>query len=391
MIEPHATGHHAAYLRWVVEGIAEQGWRVVVATTPAALEHPLLADLRQGRGGVELLFASFPSPGAGAPGGLAIVRNELAHWWALRRLVRAESQRGDVAGVVLPYLDYCFFACGVLGVPDSRVPWHVISMRLSAVDTSAASGIPWKWHLLRRLLSARSLRTLFSICPSVRTLPAGWLTNEMAERLRYLPDPAEHRGVADRDAARGALGIPSGRPAVLVFGSIDERKGLDRLVEALVADSALAQYVLVIAGKQSESLKRALAAPLAALKHRHSVIEMDHVLDDEEQVRVFAAADVVWLGYDRHTFMSGVLVLAGRARLPVVATDIGEVGAFVREHGMGVLIERQGVDGVCGALRLLIDESARRRFGERAAIAVASHTPENFKQLLAEALAAADE
>jgi glycosyltransferase involved in cell wall biosynthesis len=385
VVEPHATGHHATYLRWIVEAVAEQGWRPVVLTTAHALEHPLLAQLQTDRG-VEVRAIEFPSPGSAAPGVLAIVRSELVHWWAIRRVVRAEVARSGVAAVVLPYVDYCFFACCVLGMPDSSVPWHVISMRLSAADTARASGVPWKWRLTRSLLSAAALRTVFAISPSVRALPEGWLTGAMAARLRYLPDPAEQRSRVERDAARGRLGLAPDRVAILVFGSVDERKGLGRLVEALAVEAALEPYVLVVAGKRSAALDRMLAAPLAVLRDRQRLIELNHVLDDAEQALVFAAADVVWLGYERHAFMSGVLVLAGQAGLPVVATDEGEVGAFVRGHDMGPLIEPQGGASVSAALRALLEEPARRRWGERAAAAVAEHTPENLQRALVAAL-----
>lgn len=386
IVEPHASGHHATYLRWVVEGVIARGWTAVVATTAEALEHPQLQNLACARGGVELRTIDFSVPVSANIGRLDIVRQELAHWWAIRRVVRAEVARGTVSAVVLPYVDYCFFACCALGVPDPRVPWHMISMRLTVTAAPMAT-IPWKWRLARRLLQARSLGTLFAISPSVRRVPAAWLTSEMSRRLRYLPDPAEQRGSVDRNAARARLGLGPDRIAVLVFGSIDERKGLNRLGDALAADPALEPYVVVVAGKQSATLQQALAAePFVSLRRQRRVIEMDRVIDDAEQALVFAAADIVWLGYEGHMYMSGVLVLAGLAALPVVATDDGEVGAFVREQEIGLLIEARGNESVCTALRRLLDEPLRHTFGRRVCAALASHTPADFKHALIAAI-----
>src|SRR5690606_23421565 len=100
-------------------------------------------------------------------------------------------------------------------------------------------------------------------------------------------------------------------------------------------------------------------------------------------------ADAVWLGYESHHYMSGVLVLAGLAGLPVVATDEGEVGAFVREHEMGALIDRAGVESVRAALAALADAPARARWGLRASTAVAEHTRANLKRAPAAAVRAA--
>jgi len=118
------------------------------------------------------------------------------------------------------------------------------------------------------------------------------------------------------------------------------------------------------------------------------LIELDRTLDDVEQTLVFAAADVAWLGYERHTFMSGVLVIAGCSALPVVATDFGETGAFVRRHGMGLLVEANGTESVGDALFALTDATLRRELGSRSKAAVEDHTPQRMKQALIDAIAA---
>lgn len=375
-------------MRWVVEAIVERGWVAVVATTKKALEHPLLRGLAHAGERVELRIIDTELPVGALDGRLAVIRSELVYWQSMRAVVRAERARADVSAVVLPYVDYCFFACCVLGVPYGGVPWHAISMRLSAVGETAAKA-PWRWRLARRLLSSPSLSTLFAISPSVQTLPSAWLTRAMAAKLRYLPDPAEHRGGADRAAARSRLGLMPDQLAVLVFGSIDERKGVGRLAAALAGDARLARYVLVVAGAQTPQLRAAAGSgALAELRSRRRLIELDRTLDDAEQNLVFAAADVAWLGYERHIFMSGVLVLAGHSALPVVATDVGETGAFVRRHGMGLLIEVNGTDSVRDALLALADAAVRRNLGSRSKAAVEEHTPQRLKQALIDAIAA---
>lgn len=388
IIEPHSSGHHSTYLRWVVEAVTERGWTAVVVTTAEALEHPLLASL------VEMPHVELRTRHAKFPSGVTsnrvhIIRRELVYWRAIRAIVRTELARGPLTAVVLPYLDYCFFACGVLGVPWAGLPWHVVSMRVSVLEGQSEGGVHWKWRLLRRLLSARSLRTLFSINPSVRRPPPGWLDAQALAKLRYLPDPAEYRGTVDRSAARAALGLKASQLAVLVFGTIDERKGLGRVAAALAADAALGSYMLVVAGKQSAAIQESLAhGPLAELRSQRRLVTLDRVLDDAEQAQVFAAADVVWLGYESHTYMSGVLVLAGHARLPVVVADEGEIAEFVRAHDCGTLVEVAGTSTVCDALRRLHDEPARDELGRRLQAAVADHTPDNFKRELVAAIAA---
>jgi glycosyltransferase involved in cell wall biosynthesis len=380
VIEPHSAGHHAAYLRWVVEAIVERGWVAVVATTGKALEHPQLRGFARASENVELRLIDAEWPTGIVHGRVEIARRELAYWRSIRSIVRAEQAKADLSAVVLPYLDYCFFACCVLGMPYGGVPWHAIAMRLSAVTAAKPGRVPWRWRLARRLLSARSLSTLFSISPSVQTLPQAWLASATAAKLRYLPDPAEHRGALDRAEARSRLGLEPDQLAVLVFGSIDERKGVARLAAALAGDARLDRYVLVVAGAQTPELRAAQASgAMEELRRRGRLIAFDRTLSDAEQTWLFAAADVAWLGYERHLFMSGVLVLAGHSALPVIATDFGETGAFVRRHGMGLLVDASGSDSVCGALVALMDAATRREFGARSKAAVEEHSPRRLK------------
>jgi glycosyltransferase involved in cell wall biosynthesis len=388
VLEPHSPGHHATYLRWIVEAIVARGWTAVVATTDKAMQHPLLGDLAQRGEGVEIRIVDADMPLGAISGRIEVMRRELLYWLAMRDVVRAEHASHALDAVVLPYLDYCFFTCCILGVPYGGVPWHVISMRLSAVGAASGDGVPWRWRLVRRLLSSRSLATLFAISPSVRDLPTSWFSRSMTMKLQYLPDPAEQRGGVDRGAARARVGLRPEQLAVLVFGSIDERKGLGRLAAALAADSRLGDYVLIVAGAQAPDIRAAATeGALAQLRAAGRLIVLDRTLDDAEQALVFAAADVAWLGYERHAFMSGVLVLAGQAALPVIATDFGEIGVFVRRHRIGLLVDAEGDQSVRDALAALLNPALRNELGAQSLAALKGHTPERLKELLIAAIA----
>ena len=45
IIEPHTSGHHAAYLRWIVEGALQRGYHLSVATYETSLNHPVIHSL----------------------------------------------------------------------------------------------------------------------------------------------------------------------------------------------------------------------------------------------------------------------------------------------------------------------------------------------------------
>jgi glycosyltransferase involved in cell wall biosynthesis len=85
--------------------------------------------------------------------------------------------------------------------------------------------------------------------------------------------------------------------------------------------------------------------------------------------------------------MSGVLVLAGMAGLPVVGTNSGEIGHCIESYKMGVTVDVKGTVDLAAGLRRLVDGETRRHMGSRGRKAFAGHTVENFGELVLDAFA----
>jgi glycosyltransferase involved in cell wall biosynthesis len=130
---------------------------------------------------------------------------------------------------------------------------------------------------------------------------------------------------------------------------------------------------------QSHDVRQKLQSPLySQWRVKNKLIVLDRFLNDSEQVAMFAAADVVWVGYRNHAYMSGVLVLAGRAGLAVVGTKDGEIGRLIERHCLGLAIRANQPAEIAGALLKLLDGEMRADMGERGRLLFATHTVENF-------------
>ena len=383
IVEPHADGHHASYVRWLVQAIVERRWSAVIATTAEATNHPslrtIVADFRDVSWH---LIEDIPRYAGWAGRHLRLMRREFAYWSEFRRIADEASAKNSIDAIILPYVDYCFFALACLGSPFRRFPWCAISMRLS-VNREASKGnaaVPLKWRAARRLLGGSNLKALFVINPSVKDVPVKWCSPLMLSKIRYLRDPAEpQRMSVSPRASRSALGIEDGDVAVLVFGSIDERKGIDALLRTLAAYESLRNFRVILAGRQSEAVQSEIrAGRYAQLQLRNRLIMIDRFLTEAEQAMVFTAADVVWVGYWRHVYMSGVLVLAGKAGLPVVGTRDGEIGRLIADYKLGVSARVDVPSELEAALRAMLDARERVAMGKRGQAAFAGHSIENF-------------
>lgn len=172
-------------------------------------------------------------------------------------------------------------------------------------------------------------------------------------------------GEGDREAARGALGMPDGAPAVLLFGQLRADKGLADLLRAAADVEGLH---VVIAGQDTGGL--AEVAPLLAdstLARRVHVREGFVPID--EAADLFAAADAVVLPYPRAS-QSGVLLLAYGFSRPVVAYPVGGLAEAVVDGETGWLCARPDVEALVDALGAVVDagaaECARRGAAGRA-------------------------
>ena len=131
--------------------------------------------------------------------------------------------------------------------------------------------------------------------------------------------------------ARKRLGLGAEDRVMLAFGLISPYKGLEYLVEALgLLRKEKKNLTLVIAGriKECPDYWEKIRALIDREQVNNQVVtHLRHIPDDEVEV-FFKAADVLVMPY-RGIFQSGVVFLAYRFGLPVIATDVGSLKEVV--------------------------------------------------------------
>lgn len=149
-------------------------------------------------------------------------------------------------------------------------------------------------------------------------------------RMRVIPNGVDSREwpsvtPAERTAARRRLALPMDRPILAYVGSLTPEKGVETAIFAL---KYLAGYTLLIAGDGPERSR------LESLADQRVTFA-----GAMEQVRdAYAAADVIVLPSVSEG-VPAVLIEAGIAGLPVVASDVGGNPSVVVEGVTGYLID----------------------------------------------------
>ncbi|HEY1805445.1 MAG TPA: glycosyltransferase family 4 protein [Terracidiphilus sp.] len=142
--------------------------------------------------------------------------------------------------------------------------------------------------------------------------------------------------------AKHRLSIRTDDRTILFYGRIVPYKGLECLVEAfhhLARRDARAR--LIIAGEPMKGFEEYIKRIRRAIANEESsdriLCRLEFIPDHETEL-YFKAADVVVLPY-KNIFESGVLFLAYRFGLPVIASNVGSFGAEIAKGKTGLVFE----------------------------------------------------
>jgi glycosyltransferase involved in cell wall biosynthesis len=170
-------------------------------------------------------------------------------------------------------------------------------------------------------------------------------------------DLAPQPSPEDVAAERRRLGNPE--LLLVSYGAIRPYKGIDLALDALARVRGSVR--LVVAGR-FWSGKDQLIRQAARLGDR---VELrDGYVSNEETALLFAASDAALLTY-RAASQSGVVALAFAHERPVLVTDVGGLGAAVRDGRDGIVVPPLRPDLIAHAIERLADDHLRLREGVR--------------------------
>jgi glycosyltransferase involved in cell wall biosynthesis len=338
LFDPLVGGHHIEYATYLARCLLEAGDQVgFVAWRP----HPLLEALE--RVGVTLYYAAPEARGPVGPRfvtrlrqsaqalactlrlakrdqfdvvhNLYVDRGELPMAWALRR--RRECPAQVFATLFWPYFVYLE---GIRHRGPAKRLFHTANRRV-----------------LASMLSRGALNGLFVHTEDIRNLLLKAVGNPaLADSIHVVPDPAAMPPPdLSQDQARRLLGLPLDRPLVLFFGSLRREKGWDILLRSVPLLKG--NVSVVLAGHADSQVAAEVERTVPIVPSQRLEARLARV-NEEDVDRYFVAADLVVVPYRRvYVGTSGVLQRAAAAGRPVVAAEVGQIGAIVRRHGLGVV------------------------------------------------------
>jgi glycosyltransferase involved in cell wall biosynthesis len=156
---------------------------------------------------------------------------------------------------------------------------------------------------------------------------------------------------ASTSELRARFRLPSHGPVVLFFGSLRRNKGLEVLLRALRRAPSVHLFVAGVPASGSEPGVEWYQRLARHIGVDARITWLTRYVGDDEVADVFGSADVVALPYLRSfAAQSSVLSIAATFGVPVIASDVGEMGREIRERSLGIYVQAESIEALGDAL-----------------------------------------
>jgi glycosyltransferase involved in cell wall biosynthesis len=152
--------------------------------------------------------------------------------------------------------------------------------------------------------------------------------------------------VISKKDARYYLGIQEDKIVILHFGALHGGKDIETVIQAV---KHIPDVILLQVGKVTSSIN--VQAMVQNLGLQDRVIIKDYYVPESEKGYYFAAADAAVLSYKKDFLQAtGMLWEIARYGLPSIASNVGELGYFVKNYDLGLTFEAEDADSLKKAL-----------------------------------------
>jgi hypothetical protein len=365
--ELQSDGHHARYLRWVIESGAFQNSELIVAGPRSLFEHSEMAPMLGRIVPIEIDIDSATASLVNNFSVSGLFRKHLAFRTLYINALHEAQKRGTVDLIVIPYVDHTLYTWATLGTGFGDTPWTGISMlpmfhlpRIKGMIVPKRSADRIREKLYRRLLHDRNLKMLFTIDPEMIEFASTHFSAEERSRLTYLPDPSVQYELLPRVSSRAELGIPEDAYLVVLYGALHPRKGIEPLICGANAAGCPSKVHVLLAGRQDNEVRQILESRDANdLETTGRLHVFDKYIDDHVEKLILSSADCMWIGYKKFFRMSGILVLAARHALTCIYTREGLIGHLGRKFNLGPEVDSDQFSTVTNALAELANQPGK--------------------------------
>jgi hypothetical protein len=373
IFEPNNDGHSLHHVRNIMIGLRDCSQEITLALSASSVQTPEFAvhlSNIAGSARVDAWMPPFPfDPFKGAVQRTEMfqesIRRSNAQWVYVPYADGLSQSLGARRTLMLSSIPKNVFAEGLMMRGGFAYPQPSQRSKLAAnISWMAACRAPWTvMHILDPIVYDQLQKN----------------GGAAAKRFKLMPDPVEVSESTDRAAARTRLGIPIDGEIIGCVGIIDERKGMNLLIDAFAAANFGPNVRLLLAGKHSIPIQKSLSGPYASLVQQGRIISINKTLETPSMLDALVAMDLVAALYPRHIGSASIAIRAAAARRPVLANDFGWLGNIIPRFNLGWTCDAANPIVLKQALVTSLDKSKDFSQSEVARRFVMFHSIENYR------------
>ena len=185
-----------------------------------------------------------------------------------------------------------------------------------------------------------------------------------SEKLKFLHDPKEFNFTFSKFYSRNKLGFPKKSIIILVYGALVETKGIFELL-SIFKNSKLDKDVrIVLAGKQFGKIKKFLQNDIYInqLKIQKKVFILNNWISEKKEAQLFAASEIVWIGYKNYPHPSGVLYQAVQKSIPLLISNDSIIHNLNKKIKVGYSLNINNSSNVVKAINYLMSSRKKKKY-----------------------------
>lgn len=201
--------------------------------------------------------------------------------------------------------------------------------------------------------------------------------DEAAKRTSVMPLGLYDYGIpsCSLEESRHRFNLPQDKSVILFFGSLRRNKGLETLIEALALETSRKAH-LFVAGQRPAKSEPPVEWYQELAREKgvaDKITWLIRYVEDREVADIFSCVNVVALPYMKSfAAQSSVLSVAAAYSVPVVASDVGDIGTTVREYGLGLCVEPESPPAFAALINSLL--SSKRAWDNKRSREFAQYT-----------------
>jgi glycosyltransferase involved in cell wall biosynthesis len=362
-------GHHiSSYLRSIVSSLINKKKKIILLTSNEIKKNQFYPFFKKNTKIICVKKINYPSNKTQ----INFLKFQLQYYNLIKKKFARIAKENKINHVYLNTLDFIDKPLSIYGSPFQNTTFSGLYLMpkfyipFSMFSLNYLKKIIYG-KLFLQLLKIKNLKNIFLVDPlcfnylkkkHTHTLKKTFFINDLgtANQIRKFK--------LTKSKCQKILNIKKSKFVILVYGFIRENKSLAELVDAVSVLKERFNIIVLIAGLQDSKIKKFLKEQVQKNKAiRDNFIIINKYIDDRLEKIIFKATDVTWSGYSKKFYgSSGVLFLSSQNKVPVIGSDHGSLGWYLKKFKIGFSTDLTDTKKVTRVLTNLITNKQKIKY-----------------------------